>query len=270
MRMGACCIKCQQQKRSGPSSAPDQKIDPRTINPWARRTGLLCARCRLQPRRRNGKCRTHAFADYRRGTLPAWAAVRGNADWLLVPAERSQKIWRTRRRIPASAPPTSGPKTGIAAQPQSEPPLPALGRMACAMRGPRSRAGTSILRKYCLTAFSPVSCRSPGKKQAQNKHRCCPSLGRHAEAWYAPFRAPRATFLPTPVFLVRGAARGWRVGHTGDSNAPCSPSVRLQTRKLPIFPESSSPSFCATAIIYTTGSNTINLVFIALSPIAPV
>src|SRR6266446_3481305 len=35
----------------------------------------------------------------------------------------------------------SGPITGIGAYPQSEPPFPAIGRIACAMRGPRSRAG---------------------------------------------------------------------------------------------------------------------------------
>src|SRR5437867_7990386 len=35
----------------------------------------------------------------------------------------------------------SGPITGIGAYPQSEPPFPSIGRIACAMRGPRSRAG---------------------------------------------------------------------------------------------------------------------------------
>lgn len=42
---------------------------------------------------------------------------------------------------PAMAPPMSGPSTGIGAYPQSELPLPAIGKMAWAIRGPRSRAG---------------------------------------------------------------------------------------------------------------------------------
>ena len=34
-----------------------------------------------------------------------------------------------------------GPTTGTHEYDQSLPPLPLMGRMACAMRGPRSRAG---------------------------------------------------------------------------------------------------------------------------------
>src|SRR3954453_17092811 len=42
---------------------------------------------------------------------------------------------------PPTTPPMSGPTTGIHAYPQSDGPLPAIGRIACMMRGPRSRAG---------------------------------------------------------------------------------------------------------------------------------
>ncbi|CRG03885.1 Uncharacterised protein [Streptococcus pneumoniae] len=38
-------------------------------------------------------------------------------------------------------PPEIGPKTGTIAYDQFEPPLPAIGKMACAIRGPKSRAG---------------------------------------------------------------------------------------------------------------------------------
>src|SRR5439155_18246366 len=41
----------------------------------------------------------------------------------------------------AIRPPMIGPATGIHAYPQSEFPLPAIGRSACASRGPKSRAG---------------------------------------------------------------------------------------------------------------------------------
>src|SRR5579864_5779333 len=42
---------------------------------------------------------------------------------------------------PAAPPPSKGPIIGTSAYPQSDGPLPAIGRMAWAMRGPRSRAG---------------------------------------------------------------------------------------------------------------------------------
>src|SRR5699024_12877159 len=42
---------------------------------------------------------------------------------------------------PPSAPPMKGPRTGTQAYPQSEVPLFLIGRIACARRGPRSRAG---------------------------------------------------------------------------------------------------------------------------------
>src|SRR6267154_6854713 len=56
------------------------------------------------------------------------------ATWLI-------QIPRIRNAKPASAPPVSGPRTGMGAYRQSDPPFPAIGRIACVRRGPKSRAG---------------------------------------------------------------------------------------------------------------------------------
>src|ERR1700735_1849597 len=60
-----------------------------------------------------------------------------------------------RRRIanPASAPPAKVPITEIGAYPQSELPFPAIGRIAWAIRDPRSRAG------FMLVPVGPASAR---------------------------------------------------------------------------------------------------------------
>src|ERR1700683_1005210 len=52
-----------------------------------------------------------------------------------------------KRRIanPASTPPAKVPISEIGAYPQSEPPLPAMGRIAWAIREPRSRAGFMLV-----------------------------------------------------------------------------------------------------------------------------
>src|ERR1700732_1280173 len=68
-----------------------------------------------------------------------------------------------RRRIakPASAPPVSVPITEIGAYPQSELPFPAIGRIAWAIRDPRSRAG------FMLVPVGPASASiSPQTKAA--------------------------------------------------------------------------------------------------------
>lgn len=64
----------------------------------------------------------------------------------------------------AITPPIQGPITGTIAYPQSELPLPAMGRMACAILGPKSRAG------LIANPFEQYLRDTTGSKKNKNSH----------------------------------------------------------------------------------------------------
>src|SRR5690349_18941283 len=54
---------------------------------------------------------------------------------------RTHNLHRALYKTAPTTPPMVGPTIGIQAYPQSEVPFPGIGSSACAIRGPRSRAG---------------------------------------------------------------------------------------------------------------------------------